>query len=723
MAQPLVTIGIIFKNNIRSIERCLEALRPLREAAPCELIMADTGSTDGSREVAERYADILFDFPWINDFAAARNAVMDRASGKWFFTVDSDEYLDPDVSELVRALRDRKHKAEMMLPTVRNYDSYEMDGNFTDFPATRIVLMSTGIRYTGNIHECWRPEVAKNLKALFLQKTILHHDGYVEMGKSEEGKEKVRRNMELLKVKLEKDPKSLMTWLQMIESSIPDPEVVDYVRQAVDLVEEKVTSWKKVGPPIFRYAVIIAYDRNLPEFDSWTQRARELFPDALHIRLDMEYVVSIARYNKKDYDACIELGERALAALADYRANRYDLSSLTPSALRMTTPSREAELRLMVASAYTSKTELDLERAFQLLSGLDFSLLNPRQVELATRTMANIHIKSELDTVPLVTEFWRGITAEKLPEKKRQENRKSFAEALAPAFSPVEREREAAVKGFCRYASTLLLPLENEFEMGRAAAVLSADDPQVMSEKLAAVEDWEQFPIHALGHALQHGAAFPPAGKQMNAEELDALAKRLLRVDEGIIPWLTDPDGLAVDSLQSLCWAHSLVMAAVQTFKWTDAGADTEAGLALARTFAQMEQEFLALCYTPEVLEEDHLFLLPPLHRFGWYCVQAFNALDGRNAVTCVRLLRTGLETCKGMKPMVEFLLNHAPELQTKPEPSAELLALAEQIRTVLAGFAPDDPAVVALKQSEAYQKVTYLIEELEVPVAGGLLQ
>lgn len=82
MAQPLVAIGIIFRNNIHSIERCLEALRPLREAARCELIMADTGSDDGSREVAERYADILFDFPWINDFSAARNALIDRATGK-----------------------------------------------------------------------------------------------------------------------------------------------------------------------------------------------------------------------------------------------------------------------------------------------------------------------------------------------------------------------------------------------------------------------------------------------------------------------------------------------------------------------------------------------------------------------------------------------------------------------------------------------------------------
>ena len=83
MAKPLLTIGLIVKDEIRCIERCLKALQPLREAVPCEVIVADTGSTDGTRKVAEQYADLVFDFPWINDFAAARNAVMDRSSGSW----------------------------------------------------------------------------------------------------------------------------------------------------------------------------------------------------------------------------------------------------------------------------------------------------------------------------------------------------------------------------------------------------------------------------------------------------------------------------------------------------------------------------------------------------------------------------------------------------------------------------------------------------------------
>ena len=59
MEQPLLSIAMIVKNEIRCIEKCMKALQPLREAIPCQLVIADTGSTDGTREIAEKYADLL----------------------------------------------------------------------------------------------------------------------------------------------------------------------------------------------------------------------------------------------------------------------------------------------------------------------------------------------------------------------------------------------------------------------------------------------------------------------------------------------------------------------------------------------------------------------------------------------------------------------------------------------------------------------------------------
>lgn len=135
-----------------------------------------------------------------------------------------------------------------------------------------------------------------------------------------------------------------------------------------------------------------------------------------------------------------------------------------------------------------------------------------------------------------------------------------------------------------------------------------------------------------------------------------------------------------------------------------------------------MEREFLPRCYAAETLQEGALFVLPPLHRFGWYCARAFDALEQGSPVEYIRLLRAGLDACEGMTDMVEFLASRTQEVQQLITPP-ELNALADQVRVILARFTPNDPAVVALKQSEAYQKVAHLIEGNATPVWGGLLQ
>lgn len=179
---PLLSIGMIFKNEARCIERCLQSLRPLRDAVPCELIMADTGATDGSRALAEQYADEVFDFPWIDDFAAARNAVMDRCRGKWYFSIDCDEWLDADLSELLAFLKSEK-KPDYAFVVVRNYLSAELERGerFNDFNVMRLLRLSTGQRYVNSIHESW---VQKG-DAFCLTHTILHHDGYLHADENE----------------------------------------------------------------------------------------------------------------------------------------------------------------------------------------------------------------------------------------------------------------------------------------------------------------------------------------------------------------------------------------------------------------------------------------------------------------------------------------------------------------------------------------------------------
>ncbi len=72
------------------------------------------------------------------------------------------------------------------------------------------------------------------------------------------------------------------------------------------------------------------------------------------------------------------------------------------------------------------------------------------------------------------------------------------------------------------------------------------------------------------------------------------------------------------------------------------------------------------------------------------------------------------------MKGMIELLISNIPQFG---EPSQELIMLAEQIRLVLARFSPNDPQIVALKSSEAYQKVAHLIVRTPIVAWGSPVQ
>lgn len=725
MSSPILSIGIIFRNDIRCIERCLKALEPLRKAVSCELVMADTGSEDGSRQIAEQYADILIDFPWVDDFSAARNAVLNKATGRWFLTVDTDEYLDPDISELKRLLRRSKGASESYLLTVRNYTDTAMD-NYMDFQALRLVRMSSGARYTGTIHEHFEGPKGKALSCgAPLMRTIFHHDGYVGL-MSEEKADKRKRNLTLLRQKIADEPENLMGWLQVIESGLKEEDVWDLIHQAVALVEEKKPFWEQLGPPILRYAVHLAVDQKLPETETWIERAEELFPDSLYTRIDVEYLALTHYMAKSDYDNVIKHGEIYLKGIADFRAGK-GLEVLRYSTLSASAQIPELNLRMGLTTAYDQAHRLEAIPDVQL--GLEFTRMNAAQAAQQLKLLLKAHARTTTDTAPALTTFWHGISEPKPSGKQAKERKQMFLRVAAASFVRKEYEAELELLDFCRPGCTLFAPLEGEQEIGRAAALMAAADSAVMEEKLSQVQRWNGFPIYALAWALEQGAAFPLSQTPLARETMNDLARRLAKDKDLIVPLACKLAEQLPEDWQSLTWIQEVVLAAVGVCSWQElqmivAGAENNAAqrtqqkLDLVWAFAQVEGAFLPRCYTEDALED--LYILPPMHRLGWRCAQAFQALGRGDSAQYIHFLRKGLDVCPGMKGMIEFLLSNTPQLQ---EPSQELQMLAEQIRMALARFAPNDPAVAVLKSSEAYQKVAHLIEGIPAAGWGGQLQ
>jgi glycosyltransferase involved in cell wall biosynthesis/Tfp pilus assembly protein PilF/predicted O-methyltransferase YrrM len=95
-----VSLTMIVKNEEHNLGDCLASVRDLVD----EAVVVDTGSTDRTREIARSFGAVLGAFPWIDHFAAARNAALDHATGDYAFWMDADDRLDDENRSKLKAL-------------------------------------------------------------------------------------------------------------------------------------------------------------------------------------------------------------------------------------------------------------------------------------------------------------------------------------------------------------------------------------------------------------------------------------------------------------------------------------------------------------------------------------------------------------------------------------------------------------------------------------------
>jgi tetratricopeptide (TPR) repeat protein len=116
-----------------------------------ELIVVDTGSTDGTPRIAASYGAqvIPFDFT-IVDFAAARNCAIARARGRWILMLDADETLDRAGAPMIERLVALDENAGYVLE--RRNHSPGASSSTTDF-VVRLFANRANHRYRGRVHE------------------------------------------------------------------------------------------------------------------------------------------------------------------------------------------------------------------------------------------------------------------------------------------------------------------------------------------------------------------------------------------------------------------------------------------------------------------------------------------------------------------------------------------------------------------------------------------
>lgn len=228
-----LTACLIVKNEEKHLATCLESLKGLAD----EIVVVDTGSTDSTVEIAERFGAKIGTFDWCDDFAAARNASLDLATGHWILWIDADEEVDPSAHERFREGLMRPQFGAYsirMLNHVRDHGG----GQYVHTPV-RLFRRSPQVRFEGRIHEQVLPSIlAQGWQVARLGGALVHHYGYAPEVMRE--KDKIARTVTMLQRELDEHPNDPFQWFNlanahMVAFNLGEAEAA--ARRAVELIE------------------------------------------------------------------------------------------------------------------------------------------------------------------------------------------------------------------------------------------------------------------------------------------------------------------------------------------------------------------------------------------------------------------------------------------------------------------------------------------------------
>lgn len=180
-----------------------------------ELVVVDTGSTDGTIELFEAAGAKVIAHEWTDDFAAARNVALANATGDWVLVLDADERVTPTfIQEFLERCEDRSLGAL----TVRMSNPLPY-GHRRDSWLLRAFRRDPSIQYRHAIHEDCSSAVAAALAkagtTIARVEAPVDHLGYVRSRAA--AKEKKTRDLKLLEASLAADPNDFYAHLKVLE--------------------------------------------------------------------------------------------------------------------------------------------------------------------------------------------------------------------------------------------------------------------------------------------------------------------------------------------------------------------------------------------------------------------------------------------------------------------------------------------------------------------------
>lgn len=148
-ARRQLSVAVIARNAEQALEETLASVRRIAD----EIVVADTGSSDGTRLVGRRHAARIVDQAWRDDFSAARNACWEHVTGDWVLWLDAGERLDADDASTLRQFVDLSADPAKAYWLAVRVPPADFHGDGTQIAQLRLVPNRSGLQFVGRVRE------------------------------------------------------------------------------------------------------------------------------------------------------------------------------------------------------------------------------------------------------------------------------------------------------------------------------------------------------------------------------------------------------------------------------------------------------------------------------------------------------------------------------------------------------------------------------------------
>ncbi|WP_420825890.1 glycosyltransferase [Scopulibacillus daqui] len=131
------------------LSSCLDCVKDIVD----EIIIVDTGSADRTKEIAERYTDLVYDFEWIDDFSAARNYAFSNATKDYILWLDADDILTKKNQTKLLELKKTLDPSVDSVTMLYHLGADESGKPVISYRRNRLVKRMRNFQWHGAVHE------------------------------------------------------------------------------------------------------------------------------------------------------------------------------------------------------------------------------------------------------------------------------------------------------------------------------------------------------------------------------------------------------------------------------------------------------------------------------------------------------------------------------------------------------------------------------------------